>query len=113
MPIIRQITQSEADLRTKDQLVLRAATATHQLATTVARANAILWALPTDRLLAVLNADVPSMLKIFETNTALGLAINDSLDAVGLAHLNVRIPVEPGRSDITFNGEIFVHTPEE
>lgn len=81
-----------------------------------------LWSLPTERLLAVLNADVTWTLALFSANTQMGEVGNGMLDLVGLAKFRNRFPVVPGRSDIQFvpgpdftpeapTGE-FVHVPQ-
>jgi hypothetical protein len=108
MPIIRQLTQAEADLAAKEALVLQAGEATHHLASTLATTNAQFWSLPTDRLLAVLNADIPATLATFAANTALGLQVNASLDALAVPRFASRAPVAAGRSDIVFDGTAFV-----
>jgi hypothetical protein len=107
MSIIRQLTEAEADLQAKEQLVLQAGEATHHLASTLASTNAQFWSLPTDRLLAVLNADIPATLATFAANTALGLQVNASLDALDVPRFASRAPVTAGRSDIIFNGTMF------
>ena len=109
MSIIRQLTEAEADLAAKEALVLQAGEATHHLASTLATTNAQFWSLPTDRLLAVLNADVPATLATFQANTVLGMAVNASLDALAVPRFTTRAPVEPGRSDIVFDGTAFVY----
>ena len=58
MQLIRQTT----DLDVKDALILQVAEATHHLASVLATTNERFWSFPTDRLLAVLNADVPATL---------------------------------------------------
>ena len=109
MHIIRQLTESEADLQAKEALVLQAGEATHHLAAVLASTNARFWQFPTDRLLAVLNADVPATLATFQSNTVLGMAVNASLDALAVPQFTARAPVEPGRTDITFDGTAFVY----
>jgi hypothetical protein len=109
MSIIRQLTEAEADLAAKEQLVLQAGEATHHLASTLASTNAAFWRTPTDRLLAILNADLPSTLATFEANTALGLQVNASLDALAVPRFSTRAPVTAGRSDIVFDGTAFVY----
>lgn len=108
MPIIPQRTQLESDLLNKEKLVIRAAEAAHNLASVLQSCNDAFWSLPTDRLLAILNADVAATLETFAHNTALGLACNATLNAVGLAQFSVRAPVEPKRKDIIFDGISFV-----
>ena len=114
MSIIRQTTQAEADLAAKESLVFQVGEATHHLAATLDITNDQFWSLPTDRLLAVLNADIPTTLATFAANTALGLQVNASLDALGVSRFSKRAPVEPSRTDIVFNGTsfVFVAPPE-
>lgn len=102
-----QLIRPTTDLDLKDALVLQAGEATHHLASTLATTNAQFWSLPTDRLLAVLNADVPATLATFAANTALGVQVNASLDALAVPRFTTRAPVETGRSDIVFNGSAF------
>ena len=104
-------TQLEADLLAKDALVIRAAEATHHLASVLKGANEAFWSLPTDRLLAVLNANIPDTLAAFTANTILGTACNQHLDAVALPQLSTRAPLTAGRSDIVFDGQSFVYVP--
>ena len=109
MSLITQKTQLEADLAEKDAGVLRAATALHHAATVLAGENARFWSVPTDRLLAVLNADLALTIATFQANTQAGTAINALLDAVASPELPRRAPTEPGRSDIVFDGTAFVY----
>ena len=104
-----QLIRPTTDLDTKDALILQAGEATHHLASTLASTNAQFWSLPTDRLLAVLNADIPATLATFEANTALGLQVNASLDALAVSRFSTRAPVTAGRSDIVFDGAAFVY----
>jgi hypothetical protein len=110
MPILRHLTEFESDLIAKEQLILRAGEATHHLACVLSATNTAFWALPTDRLLAVLNKDIPTTLATFEANTLLGMQVNASLNALGVPHFATRAPVELGRLDITFNGTKFVQS---
>jgi uncharacterized membrane protein len=109
MSLITQKTQLEQDLAEKDAGVLRAATALHHAATVLRCENDRFWAIPTDRLLAVLNADLALTLATFGANTQAGTAINALLDAIASPELPRRAPVEPGRTDITFDGKQFVY----
>jgi len=109
MPIITQKTQAETDLADKDAGIIRSAEALHHAATVIKIENARFWSLPTDRLLAVLNADIPTTLATFQANTAAGTAINSLLDLLGLDQLSNRVPTEPGRTDIIFDGAAFVY----
>lgn len=97
----------ETDLAEKDALVRQCAEAVNHLAAVMSNAHAWLWSLPTDRLLALLNADVSVTLATFSQNTALGLAANAALGALSLPEFPTRAPVEPGRADIVFDGTQF------
>ena len=101
--IIQPLTEAQADLAAKDELVLQAAEATHHLAAVLRNVHSQFWSLPTERLLAVLNDDVSVTLATFAANTALGTAANASLDALGITRFPVRAPLTLGRADIEFD----------
>lgn len=109
MSIIRQLTEAEADLQAKDALILRVGEATHHLASVLSGANAVFWAVPTERLLAVLNHDVAATIATFQANTLLGTQVNASLNALGASQFATRAPVEPARADIILDGTAFVY----
>lgn len=111
MNLLTQKTPLELDLAAKDARVLQCAEATHHLAATLRNSHAWLWELPTDRLLAILNADVPLTLATFAQNTALGQAANAALDAVNLPEFPARAPVTIGRADIIFGAGAFALVP--
>lgn len=100
MSLIKPLSETEQDLALKDSLILRVAEATHHLAATLKNTNDQFWSLPTERLLAVLNADVISTLNTFAANAGIGQAVNDSLDSVGLPQYSTRAPLLMGRQDI-------------
>jgi len=109
-----QLIRPTTDLDVKDALILQVAEATHHLASVLATTNEQFWSFPTDRLLAVLNADVPATLATFQANSALAATVNSSLDALNLPQFSRRAPTEQGRSDIEFDGAFFVQvTPPE
>ena len=109
MSLTTQKSQLEQDLADKDAGILRAATALHHAATVIKSENSRFWSAPTDRLLAILNADTAMTLATFAANTQAGTAINALLDAVGSPDLSNRAPVTAGRSDIVFDGAAFVY----
>ena len=113
MSLLTTKTPLETDLAAKDARVLQCAEATHHLAAVMRNSHAWLWALPTDRLLAVLNADLAVTAATFAQNTAIGLTVNAALEALNLPQFPARAPVETGRSDITFDGKAFVLVPPE
>lgn len=107
MSLITPRTQLEHDLHEKDESVLRCAEAAHHLASVLANENHRFWSVPTDRLLAVLNHDIPVTLATFAANTAAGTAVNAILDQLADPRFPTRAPTEPGRSDIVFDGSMF------
>lgn len=107
MNLIKPKSQTETDLAAKDESILSVVEAAHNLAAKLSNAHRAFWALPDDRLLAVLNADVQRTLATFAANTGLGEAVNAALDAVGLPQFAARAPVTMGRADITFDGQAF------
>lgn len=75
--------QLNQDLAALDQSVLDSAEAVHVAAKVLRREYDEFWGNKTpERLLAILNYNVPKMLAIFEANTAIGTAINARLDEV-------------------------------
>jgi len=107
--MLTQKTQLEKDIDVKDSLILQVAEATHHLASVLATTNERFWSFPTDRLLAVLNADVSATLATFQANAELAATVNASLDALALPQFSRRAPTEQGRADIAFDGTAFVY----
>jgi hypothetical protein len=107
MSLLTQKTELEKDLSNKDESILQCAETAHHFASLLNNKNELFWSLPTDRLLAVLNHDVPTTLATFEANTALGTALNTILDQLALPQFPNRAPVTAGRNDIVFNGTAF------
>ena len=107
MSLLTTRTQIEKDLSEKDESVIRCAEAIHHLVFVLRDENRKFWSLPTDRLLAVLNHDVPTTLATFEENTVVGITLNGTLDRLSLPQFPNRAPVTAGRADIVFNGTAF------
>jgi hypothetical protein len=107
MSLLTQKPQIEIDLAAKDASVILCAEAVHHLAATLRNENEHFWSLPTDRLLAVLNHDVPTTQATFEVNTSVGIMINGLLDQLALPQFSTRAPVSAGRQDIVFNGSTY------
>lgn len=101
-------TQLQADLDAKDRSVLRVAESLNHAAAVLRHENDAFWALPTERLLAVLNANIPLTLATFEANSAVGAPLNAILTQLGDPRLTERAPTTLGRSDIEFDGSEFV-----
>lgn len=114
MSLLTQKTELEKDLAAKDESIIRCAEAAHHFAAVLKNENDRFWALPTERLLAVMNHDVSTTLATFAANTATGTALNATLDQLDLPQFSTRAPVTPGRNDIVFNGTSFerVDMPE-
>jgi hypothetical protein len=102
-----QKTQLEIDREANNASVIRSAVALHHAAAVIAAENRLYWSLPDDRLIAVLNDDVPVTLARFEANTQAATAINSLLDQVADPSLPCRAPTAPGRADIGFDGTNF------
>jgi hypothetical protein len=111
MSLLTEKTPLEKVLDRKDAGILRSAEALHHAASVIAEENRRFWSEPTEDLLACLNADVALTLATFAANTAAGAAINALLDGVGDARFTGRVPTEPGRGDIVFDGSAFSITP--
>jgi len=105
MPLFTERTQLDSDLAFKDSLILKALEAANHAAITLREAYNQFYALPADRLEAVLNADLQRTLAMFVGNTALGQAVNASLDAAEFG--STRAPVELP-AHVNFNGTAFV-----
>ena len=114
MSLISEKTQVETDTEEQDKAILIIGQKAHEIAFEMVRAYNKFWALPDDRLIAVMNRKGPQMMsKIFAQNTALGVAVNAALDSFGDKYKN-RVPVEPKRNDIGINekGEFYIIEPE-
>ncbi len=110
MSIIRQLTEAEADLAWKDSLVLRVAEAANHLASVMTSVHAEFHSkLPPERLVAVLNDDVPASLAMLQGNTEIGTPICNWLDELGEDCFSARPPLTMGRADIVFDGTAFVY----
>lgn len=109
MPLFTERTQLDQDLALKDSLILKALEAANHAALTLRQCYDHFYALPADRLVAVLNNSIPATLAMFAGNTALGQAVNNSLDAAEFG--SVRAPVELP-AHVTFDGKVFaIATP--
>jgi hypothetical protein len=107
MSLLSQRSQLELDLASKDEAVLKVASVIHSLVSVLKETNKSFWSLPTDRLLAVLNHDVPTTQTTFDVNTSLGIMLNGLLDQLALPQFQNRAPVTAGRQDIVFNGSTY------
>jgi hypothetical protein len=106
-------TQLEKDLAEKDAGIIRAATALHYAGTVIAAENAQFWALPQDRLLAVLNDNVERTLAMFAANSAAANAINSLLDQIGNEALSHRAPTAMPEGYVFANGAFAYVAPKQ
>jgi hypothetical protein len=114
MKLLPTLTEAEQGAAWLNSLILRMGEASHHLAAVADAVNTEFWStLPTDRLMALLNSDIPRTLGILGGNSALAQAVNPSLDSLGIETMSRRIPTELGRTDIAFNGTVFVYTPPQ
>jgi hypothetical protein len=112
MSLIPAISNLDRDLADLHDDILAGAEALHHAASILRDRHARFWDVPTDRLLAVLNADVPRTLAIFQANTATATALNAQLDALALPQFPLRAPTTIGRDDVAFeDGQFVVITP--
>lgn len=94
-------TTLEKNIEEVDRGILQIAQHTNNFAAALQRVNDKFWGLPDEELIELLNAIGPQKVAaIFEQNTKLGLAVNESLDAVDEKSLRFRAPVTQGRSDV-------------
>jgi hypothetical protein len=105
-------TQLEKDLAEKDAGIIRAATALHYAGTVIAAENAQFWALPQDRLLAILNDNVERTLAMFAANSAAANAINSLLDQIDNETLSHRVPTAMPANWVFENGAFAYAEPQ-
>lgn len=108
MPLIKPLTESEADLVAMREDVIAVAEATHHLASVMKARNDRFWSQPIERILSALNTDVDTSISIIAANEALGHEVNSSLDQLGFEQFPTRAPINIGRSDVHFDEERFV-----
>jgi len=108
MSLLPSTTELDRDLADLTSDILAGAEALNHTASILRDRHARFWAVPTDRLIAVLNADVPRTLAIFQANTATATALNAQLDALDLPQFPLRAPTTIGRDDVAFEDGAFV-----
>lgn len=113
MSILPDLSEAQEDLAARDQLILQAAEATHNLASVLAATSERFYSLPTERLLAVLNDDVAKSIATAQASRALAIAVNAPLDAIKRKEFPRRAPTESPRPDIVFDGTAFVQVLPE
>jgi hypothetical protein len=122
--ILPESTALETDLATYRGIVNRSGTHANMLAASLFEGHRWLWNLPTERLLAVFNhLGEERVNKLFEANTALGIAVNAALDLVDPARTTgdpaaqkrfpAVAPTVAGRTDIGFDADAgeFIEVP--
>ena len=106
-------TQLEKDLAEKDAGIIRAATALHYAGTVIAAENAQFWALPQERLIAVLNDNAERTLAMFAANSAAANAINSLLNQIGDEALIHRVPTTMPPNWVFENGAFAYVAPKQ
>jgi hypothetical protein len=114
MSLIPATSDLDRDLADLTADILAGAAALHHAAATLHARHARFWSVPTDRLLAVLNADIARTLAVFQANTAMATAINAQLDALALPEFATRAPTTVGREDIVYDPQLgrFIAVPD-
>lgn len=108
MAIITPPTQAERIRAIKLSMVERAAESANNAIVTLANIHAGLWSLPTDELLAILNADPAETQAMLTGHLQLGTQLNASQDSAATTVINpdgsprytARVPLGLGRADI-------------
>lgn len=96
---------------------LRIAEAVNHLIIIQSSVNTEFWGMPTNDILAELNADINETLTLFAGNTTLSVALNATQDTLNVIDhkgnqvFTARAPITTGRSDIAFDGSAFVLIP--
>ena len=103
MPIIKTLTQSQQDIADKNELVLQVAEAANSMVVILTSVLQKFWALPTPRLLALLNDDVQASISTFELCGILAVGSNQALIALNLSKFSNRAPESRLRADIQFD----------
>ena len=94
---------------------LRIAEAVNHLITVQTSENNAFWRRDTQVILDELNEDLAEAIATFAGNTTLGTALNATQDTLNVMDANGnpvftrRAPVEPGRTDIVYDGVAFVY----
>lgn len=110
MSLITPQSQLSKDLADFDADVLSIGEAFNHAAAIMRNRHARFWSMPKERILAVLNHDVPLSIARFEANTIRGAQINATLDELALPQFSNRVPVARGNPFIEFDGAMFVDT---
>jgi len=92
-------------------LVQAVAEATNTLAGTITACNKTFWDRNPEEIVAEFNKDVAGSIEMLNEHTKLAQACNDALNAINLPNLIERAPTVMGRTDIVFNGSMFVYVP--
>jgi len=107
MTLLPTKTTLESDLAALDESILRSGETLNHAAAVLKREHTLIWSLPDDRLLAVLNANVERTVAISAAKDKIATEINAMLDELGLERFSNRAPVGLGRDDIALDGGTF------
>lgn len=112
-PIIPEKTQEQVDLERLDQGILAVAQALNHAAAVLTSEHSAIWALPDERLLAVLNANVQRTIAIATAKDEAAAQINSLLNKLNIPQYTNRAPIGFGRADVKFDQatSLFVIVP--
>ena len=102
-PLVSEKTQAEKDQDTLSIGIIRVAEALNHTAAILTREHKTIWALPDDRLLALLNADVKRTIASATAKDKAAVEINSLLNQLNLSRYTNRAPVGLGRADVKFD----------
>jgi len=108
MSLLTPRTQLDNDLLAIDFEIEKTAEAANHLAGVLQTTENRINAMPAASLAAMMNVDLQRTQAITEARSALGMAVNATLDLIGLDRWPARAPTILGRSDIAFDGQAFV-----
>lgn len=111
--IFPQKSTLQKDAQQLDEGILSVAEALNHSATILNIEHDKIWSLPDDRLLALLNADIPRIIAISAAKDAAATQINALLVQLNLPQYTLRAPVGFGRADVKFDPKtnLFVIVP--
>lgn len=93
----------DADIAKLNAGILRSAEALNHAAAVLTREHNVIWSLPDDRLIALLNADVKRTLAIAAAKDKAAVEINSMLNQLNISRYTNRAPVGFGREDVKYD----------
>ena len=114
-PILPEMTPEQKDQAQLNVAIMRVAQSLNQTAAVLTREHKLVWSLPDDRLLALLNENVQRTLAISAIKDKAAAEINSLLNQLNLTKYTNRAPIGFGRDDVKFDESTnqFVIIPSE